>query len=257
MGVINVTPDSFSDGGRNAAAADAVASARRMAADGAAILDVGGESTRPGHVPVEADTEWARVAPVLDGLRSASLPPVSIDTSKADVARRALAAGAAIVNDVWGLARDPALAEVVAESGAGLVVMHNRAAIDPAIDIVDDMMRSLEAALERARRAGIPDDAVAVDPGIGFGRTYGQSLRCLAALGRLRSFGRPILLGLSRKGFIGALSDPPRPAIDRLGGTIAGNLLGAMAGADIVRVHDVSEHVQALRLWRAVAEAAA
>ena len=195
---------------------------------------------------------------MLDGLRETpSCPPISIDTSKAEIARRALVAGAAIVNDVSGLARHPAMAEVVAAIGAGLVVMHDRETIDPAIDIVEDVMRGIEAGLERARRAGIADEAVAIDPGIGFGRTYRQSLLCVAALGRLRAFGRPILLGLSRKAFIGALSDPPLPASERLGGTIAGNIFGAMAGADIVRVHDVREHVQALRLWRALREIAA
>lgn len=248
MGIVNVTPDSFSDGGLNAAPDAAIAAALRMVEAGAGVLDIGGESTRPGHVPMPADAEWARLAPVLAGLAAHATPPISVDTWKAEVARRALDAGAAIVNDVWGFRRDPAMAGVVAETGAGAILMHNRDAIDPDIDIVDDILRELERSVALAERAGIPPDAIMLDPGIGFGKTYRQNRQAIAALPRLKALGFPVLLGLSRKAFIGALSDPPLPASERLGGTIAANVLGVLNGADMIRVHDVPEHVQAMRL---------
>ncbi len=258
MGIVNVTPDSFSDGGRHLAREDAVAAALRMAAEGADILDIGGESTRPGHRPVAAEDEWARIAPVLADLAGRpGGPPVSVDTSKAAVARKALDAGAAIVNDVWGLHRDPDMAALVAESGAGLVVMHNRDSIDPALAILPDILRFLERSLDLARRAGIPDESIALDPGIGFGKTFAQNHQALAGLPRLKALGFPVLLGLSRKGFLGALAEPPVPPGERLAGTLAGNVLGVLSGADIVRVHDVAPHVQALRLVELVRQAAA
>lgn len=250
MGIVNVTPDSFSDGGRNLRAEDALGSLRDMAQDGADLLDIGGESTRPGHLPTSLEEEWRRVEPVFSSVKAASpaLPPVSIDTWKAAIARKALASGASLVNDVWGFQRDPEIAGVAAETGAGAILMHNRDAIDPALDIVEDILRFLERSLEIASRAGLPEDRVALDPGIGFGKTYAQNLDAIAGLPRLRVFGRPLLLGVSRKGFIGALSDPPRPVGERLGGTVAGNVMGALWGADIIRVHDVAPHVQAMRM---------
>ena len=256
MGILNVTPDSFSDGGLLEAAADAVAAASRMAAEGADLLDVGAESTRPGHVAVTAAEEWRRLAPVLGGLEPSSLPPVSVDTYRAETAARALEAGAAIVNDVWGLQRDPGIAAVVAASGAGAVLMHNRDSIDTSIDIVDDILRFLERSLAIARRAGVAENGIMLDPGIGFGKSYAQSAQALAALPRIKALGCPVLVGLSRKGFIGALSSPPSPVGERLGGTIAGNVLAAASGADVVRVHDVAAHVQAMRLLAAVRSAA-
>ena len=258
MGIVNVTPDSFSDGGVHLAAADAVEAAHRMATEGADILDIGGESTRPGHSVISADEEWARLAPVLDHLERAgsNLPPVSIDTWKAEVARRALARGAVIVNDVWGFQRDPEIAAVTAESGAAAILMHNRDAIDTSIDIVDDILRFLERSLDIARRAGVTDDRIVLDPGIGFGKSFSQSFQTLAALPRLKALGFPVLLGLSRKGFIGSLAEPTTPATERLGGTIAGNVYGALAGADIIRVHDVAPHVQALRMLARIEAAA-
>ena len=235
----------------------AVAAGLRMEAEGADILDVGGESTRPGHEPVTADVEWSRIAPVLSDLAGRpGRPPVSVDTWKAAIARRALGAGAAIVNDVWGLQRDPDMAAVVADSGAGLVMMHNRDTVDPAVAIVPDILRFLERSLSLARRAGIPDESIVLDPGIGFGKTFAQNHEALAGLPRLKELGFPVLLGLSRKGFLGALTEPPAPAGERLGGTIAGNVLGVLSGADIVRVHDVAPHVQAMRLVALVRDAA-
>jgi dihydropteroate synthase len=176
MGIVNVTPDSFSDAGVNLEAGTAVAAALRMTLEGADLLDIGGESSRPGHVVISAEEEWERVRPVLEGMSEAGAPvPVSIDTWKAEVARRALAAGASIVNDVWGFQRDPAIAEVAAETGAAAILMHNRDAADASLDIVADILRSLERSLAIAKAAGVPDDRIVLDPGIGFGKTIEQS----------------------------------------------------------------------------------
>jgi dihydropteroate synthase len=249
MGVVNVTPDSFSDGGVHFRAEEAVAGALRMAAEGADILDLGGESTRPGYSGISAEEEWARVRPVLEALaRIEALPPVSIDTTKAEVARRALKAGAAIVNDIWGFQRDPELARITAEAGAAAVLMHNRDSLDAGLDIVDDMLRFFERSLAIARAAGVEENRIALDPGIGFGKTLPQQFQAIAGLPRLKSLGFPVLLGVSRKSFIGRLFDPPPAAAARLPGTIAANTFGVLAGADIVRVHDVAAHVQALRV---------
>jgi dihydropteroate synthase len=168
------------------------------------------------------------------------------------VAARALEAGATIVNDVWGFQRDPGIASVAAESGAGAILMHNRETIDDTIDIVEDILAFLDRSVRLATGAGISEDRIMLDPGIGFGKTYSQSYTALAALARLKTLGFPILLGLSRKGFIGALSTPAAPISDRLGGSIAGNVFGALNGADVIRVHDVAPHVQAMRMLDAV-----
>lgn len=250
MGILNITPDSFSDGGKNAAPDDARANARRLAAEGADLLDVGGESTRPGHTPVPADEEWARVAPVLAALKDESALPVSIDTWKADVARKAVAAGAIIVNDVWGFSRDPDMARVVADTGAAAILMHNRDSVDPAVDVVADMLCFFERALERAEQAGVPRDRLVLDPGIGFGKTFEQNLAAIARLGELRVLGLPLLLGTSRKSLIGKVIETT-PA-ERVPGTIASNVIGIMAGVEIIRVHDVAEHVQAARVSEAI-----
>nr|WP_247658566.1 dihydropteroate synthase [Aquabacter sp. L1I39] len=250
MGILNITPDSFSDGGKNAAPDDALANARRLAAEGADILDVGGESTRPGHTPVPADEEWARVAPVLAALTAESALPVSIDTWKAEVARKAVAAGAVIINDVWGFSRDPDMAAVVAETGAAAIVMHNRESVDPAVDVIADMLGFFARALERAEKAGVPRDRIVLDPGIGFGKTFEQNLSAIARLGELRVLGLPLLLGTSRKSLIGKVIDTI-PA-ERVPGTIASNVIGIMEGVEIIRVHDVAEHVQAARVSEAI-----
>jgi dihydropteroate synthase len=258
MGIVNVTPDSFSDGGVLARPEDAIAAAHRMAAEGADIVDIGGESTRPGHVTIAAEEEWARLQPVFDRLARSErpLPPLSIDTWKAAVGRRALAAGASIVNDVWGFQRDPDIAAVAAESGAAAILMHNRESADGTIDIVEDILRFLDRSVRTALAAGVPEDRIVLDPGIGFGKTPEQSLRALAALARLRGLGFPVLLGASRKSFIGRLFETPPPAVERGPGTIAANAYGALAGADIVRVHDVAANVQAMRVLDAIRSAA-
>jgi dihydropteroate synthase len=248
MGIVNVTPDSFADGGVHFRAEDAVAGALRMAAEGADILDIGGESTRPGHTPISADEEWARVEPVLESLAASGipLPPISIDTTKPEIARRALRAGATIVNDIWGFQRDRGLPGVAAEFGAAAVLMHNRESIDASIDIADDMLRFFERSLDTARRAGVKDERIVLDPGIGFGKSHAQQFQAIAALPRIKALGFPVLLGVSRKSFIGRLFDPQPPAGERLPGTVAANAIGVMAGADIVRVHDIAAHVQAM-----------
>ena len=253
MGILNITPDSFSDGGRSAAPDAALANAGKLVADGADIIDVGGESTRPGHIPVSAEEEMARVLPVLPGLVDLGVP-VSIDTQKARVAEAALKAGASIVNDIWGLMGDPDMARVAAAHEAGVVAMHNRATVDPAIDIVADMLAFFEQALERAARAGIRSDRICLDPGIGFGKSFEQNLTALARLGDLARLGFPLLLGTSRKSLIGKVV-VATPA-ERLPGTIASNVIGIMAGCAIIRVHDVAEHVQAARVTEAIKGAA-
>ncbi|MFL5172375.1 MAG: dihydropteroate synthase [Microvirga sp.] len=258
MAIVNVTPDSFSDGGAHATASAALAHCERLLAEGADILDIGGESTRPGYSGISPEEEWRRVRPVLEGLARSqkALPPLSIDTTKAEVARRALAAGAAIVNDIWGFQRDRELAAVVAEAGAAAVVMHNRERRDDAIDIIDDMLRFFERSLGVARGAGVPDNRIVLDPGIGFGKTHRQEFEAMAALPRLKALGFPVLLGVSRKSFIGRLFDPAPATAERLPGTIAANAFGVLHGADIVRVHDVAAHVQALAVLAALKAAA-
>jgi dihydropteroate synthase len=251
MGILNVTPDSFSDGGLFLDPSIAVAHARRLAAEGADLLDIGGESTRPygDAVAVTADDEWARVKPVLDEVVPLGLP-VSIDTMKAAVAERALRAGATIVNDVWGLQRDPDMARVVAAHAAGVIIMHNRAAVDPAIDILADIESFFARSLALADHAGVARERIVLDPGIGFGKNAPQSIEAIAKLERLKMFGLPLLIGLSRKRFIASVvaSDPQQ----RLGGSIAANIAAVRAGAAIVRVHDVAETVQALRVAAAI-----
>jgi dihydropteroate synthase len=251
MGILNLTPDSFADGGRFDEPAKALAHAERMIADGADIIDVGGESTRPyrGMRPVSADDELARLMPVLPQVIALGVP-VSIDTLKAEIAARALAAGAAMVNDVWGLQRDPEMAAVVAAHGVPVVVAHNREAADPALDILADIEAFFSRSLDIAARAGIARNRIVLDPGIGFGKTPEQSLAAIAGLGRLRAFGLPLLIGLSRKRFINAVV--PSAPQDRLAGSIAGNVLAVLEGAAIVRVHDVAETVQALRVAAAI-----
>ena len=254
MGILNVTPDSFSDGGRFLDSTLAIAQAERMAAEGADILDIGAESTRPygGAKPVTAEDEIARLAQVLPAVVGLGLP-VSIDTMKADVASWALDRGAAIVNDVWGLQRDPAMAAAVAAHGAPVIVMHNREAADPDIDIMADVTAFLAHSVALAVDAGIARGDVVLDPGIGFGKTPQQSLKVIARLGELQSFGLPVLIGLSRKRFIDFIS--PAPPDRRLGGSIAANLIAVEAGAFIVRAHDVAETAQALRVAAAIRSA--
>ena len=254
MGILNITPDSFSDGGRFIEADAALTHARRMITEGADIIDIGAESTRPytGAQPVSLDEELARLAPIL---RSVVDPgtPVSIDTMKAKVAAWALDHGAAIINDVWGLQRDPDLARVAAERSVPVIVMHNRDAADPALDIMADMRSFFSRSLEIATKAGVARENIVLDPGIGFGKTPEQSITAIARLAELKEFSLPILVGASRKRFINAIS-PSKPD-ERLGGSLAAAMMAVEAGADIIRVHDVAETVQALRVAAAIEKA--
>jgi dihydropteroate synthase len=250
MGVLNVTPDSFSDGGRFLKPADAIEHARRLIAEGAGILDVGAESTRPygGAIAVAIEEERERLEPVLPAVVALGVA-VSIDTQKSAVAAWALEAGAAIVNDVWGLQRDPDMARVVAEHGVPVIVMHNRDAADPNIDIIADVTDFFSRSLEIAYRAGIPRERIVLDPGIGFGKSPQQSLACIARLG----FDLPLLVGASRKRFINSIV--PSEPMERLGGSLAAHLVAVENGAAIIRVHDVAPTVQALAIAAAIRHA--
>jgi len=251
MGILNVTPDSFSDGGQYLDAAMAIRHAGELAAQGADILDIGAESTRPygGAQPVAAVAEMARLAPVLPAAVKLGLP-VSIDTIKASTAAWALDQGAAIVNDVWGLQRDPDMARLVAERGVPVIVMHNRDAADASLDIVADVIAFFSRSLDIAGRAGIAPANIVLDPGIGFGKTPEQSIVCIARLAEFKRFGLPLLVGASRKRFINTVT--PAPPAERIGGSIASHLLAVENGAAIVRVHDVAQTVQALRVAAAI-----
>jgi len=253
MGVLNVTPDSFSDGGQFYAPGRALRHAQRLVAEGADIIDVGAESTRPygGTRPVTEDEELRRLEPILREVVKLGVP-VSIDSMKAKVVGVALDAGVTIANDVWGLQRDPDMAALVAARNVPVVVMHNRDAADPAIDIMQDMSDFFKRSLDIAAKAGIPQGNIVLDPGIGFGKTAEQSMTALARLDQLSAFDLPILIGASRKRFIATVG-PAEPE-ERLGGSIAAHLIAAQRGAGIIRAHDVAETVQALRLATAIEE---
>jgi dihydropteroate synthase len=254
MGVLNVTPDSFSDGGRFVEPANALEQARRMRSQGADILDIGAESTRPygGASAVPIEEEMRRLAPILPAAIALGVL-VSIDTMKAKVAEWALACGAAIINDVWGLQRDGEMAAVAAKHAATVIIMHNREHADPSIDIMADIGAFFARSLQIAESAGIARDQIVLDPGIGFGKTPQQSLIAIARLRELKSFGLPLLVGASRKRFIASVS--PAPPEERLGGSIAAHVLAALNGATIIRTHDVAETVQALRVTAAIENA--
>jgi dihydropteroate synthase len=255
MGVVNVTPDSFSDGGLYLDPGAAIAHGEELVRDGAEILDVGGESTRPGAAEVNAEEELARVEPVVNGLAGGEAV-VSIDTSKAVVAEAALDGGAEIVNDVTALRGDPEIGALCAERGAGLVLMHMRGnprtmQENPVYeDVVDDVKAFLSERMEAAVAAGVDEERVWLDPGIGFGKTLEHNLELLRRLGELRALGRPLVIGTSRKSFIGKVDGSP-PG-ERLGGTIASSVLAAAEGADVLRVHDVAEVAQALKMAQAI-----
>jgi dihydropteroate synthase len=252
MGVLNVTPDSFSDGGQFTAPERALAQARRMIADGADIIDIGAESTRPyGSEPISTEEELKRLQPVLADVVALGVP-VSIDSMKSAVVAWALDQGAVIANDVWGLQRDPGMAGLVAAREVPVIIMHNRDHADPAIDIMKDIAEFFARSLAIAASAGISTDRIVLDPGIGFGKTPEQSMTALARLGELRSFDLPLLIGASRKRFISTVT-PSEPQ-QRLGGSIAAHLLAAQNGARIIRAHDVAETVQALRVTAAIRE---
>jgi dihydropteroate synthase len=250
MGVLNVTPDSFSDGGQFATPERALALARRMIAEGADIIDIGAESTRPyGAEPVSAEEELRRLQPILAEVVSLGVP-VSIDSMKSAVVAWALDAGAAIANDVWGLQRDPGMAALLAARRSPVIVMHNRDRVDASIDIMKDIAAFFARSLEIADRAGISRANIVLDPGIGFGKTPEQSMIALARLDELRTFGLPLLVGASRKRFISSVV--PSEPHQRLGGSIAALLVAAKGGARIIRTHDVRETVQALRVAAAI-----
>jgi dihydropteroate synthase len=254
MGILNVTPDSFADATPVTGTARAIESALRLEADGADLIDVGGESTRPGAVPLPTDAELARVLPVIRGLAGRLRIPISVDTYKADVARAALDAGASLVNDVSGLRREPALARVVAERGAALVLMHSRGTPQTMTgeavydDVVTELIAELEAGIRVAEAAGVPDDRIIVDPGLGFAKQAAHSYGVLPRLDEIAAaLGRPLLVGPSRKSFMrAALND--RPAAERDWGTAAAVTAAVLAGAHIVRVHAVAEMVQVVRV---------
>lgn len=255
MGVLNVTPDSFSDGGRFFSLDRALAQAEQMIAEGADIIDIGGESTRPGSESVSEKEELLRVIPIIKQLAGRSSVPLSIDTTKSHVARGALEAGAEIVNDVSGLRFDPTLADEVSNAGAGLVLMHSRGTpknmqqLPPADDIMTEVMQGLHERLAEAEQRGVPRESIAIDPGIGFGKTVAQNLELIARLDQIISeFSEvPIMIGTSRKSFIGKLLDDA-PADQRLYGSIASVVAAVMKGAQIVRVHDVKATAEAVRV---------
>lgn len=246
MGIVNVTPDSFSDGGQFLRPEAALDHGRTLLADGADLLDVGAESTRPGFQPVSAEEEWARLSPVV-GTLAAEGAVVSVDTTKAFVARRSLEAGAAVINDVWGLQADPEMAFVVADSDAVAVMMHNRHKVDEALDLRADWRRFFDRSLELAERAGLDRSRMVLDPGVGFGKTQAQNVEAVARLGDLKAeYGLSVLLGVSRKSMFGHFLG--RATSERLAGTLATSLYGVEQGATILRVHDVREHVDALKM---------
>ena len=246
MGIVNVTPDSFSGDGLGSDLDAAVAQGLRMAGEGADMLDIGGESTRPGHVPITAAEEVARTEMVVRRLAREAGVPVSIDTYKQEVAEVAVAAGATIVNDVWGLTRSPAMADLAARHGCALVLMHNQDGTEYSGDLMDEVKRFLRDAAARAMSAGVPRERVIVDPGIGFGKTAEQNWIVMQRLGELKDLGYPILIGTSRKSFIGKLLDLP-PG-DRVEGTAATVTAAVLRGADIVRVHDVQQMTRVVRV---------
>jgi dihydropteroate synthase len=256
MGIVNVTPDSFSDGGLAGTVEGAVAYALRLVAEGADLLDLGGESSRPGAEPVALDEELRRVIPVVEALKPRVAVPISVDTTKAEVARQALRAGASIINDIRGLDGDPDLARLVAEAGAGVVLMHMAGTprtmqVDPRYDdVVREVRDDLARRIERAEASGIPRERIAIDPGIGFGKTFEHNLELLRNLDRFANLGCALLVGTSRKGFLGTLTD--RPVGERATASVVSSLAAVARGANVVRVHDVGPMVDALKVWTAL-----
>lgn len=250
MGILNVTPDSFSDGGHYNSVGQALNHAILMVKEGADIIDVGGESTRPGSDEVESKEEIKRVVPVIQELKRFINKPISIDTYKASVAEAALEAGANVVNDVWGLQRDPEIASVVAKYSVPVIVMHNQYNTEYDNDIIDSMIEFFKKSIAIAHEAGIKNEMIILDPGIGFGKSSDQNLEVMRRLDELQVLGYPILLGISRKSIIGNTIDVPTH--DRLEGTIALNAIGIQMGAEIIRVHDIKENVKAAKMIDAV-----
>ena len=249
MGILNVTPDSFSDGGKWNDMDRAMAHAEQMIAEGATIIDVGGESTRPGYTMISDEEEISRVVPVIRELKKRFDVAVSIDTYKSGVARAAVEAGADMVNDIWGLKYDPKMADVIAETGAACCLMHNRKEADYT-DFVEDMLSDLRETVDLAKKAGIAENKICLDPGVGFGKTYENNLEAINHVDRLLEMGYPVLLGTSRKSVIGLTLD--LPAAERVEGTVATSVVGVMKGCAFVRVHDVKENERAIRMTEAI-----
>jgi len=264
MGILNVTPDSFSDGGQFLSVDLALARAEEMIAEGADIIDVGGESTRPGGEPVSVEEEIGRVVPVIEGLSSRVSTPISVDTTKSEVARAAIDAGAAIVNDISALRFDFYVADAVARAGAGLVLMHSRGTpatmhrMPPVADVMEEVVSSLRASIHMAERRGVARESIVIDPGIGFGKTQAQNLELIARLDELIAAfpDYPLLIGASRKSFIGHIladeSGTPAPASERLHGTMATITAAVLKGAHIVRVHDVKAAAETIRVAKSI-----
>ena len=256
MGIVNITPDSFSDGGLAGTLEGAVSHASHLVAEGADLLDLGGESSRPGATPVSLDEESRRVIPVIEALAPLVRVPISVDTTKAEVARRALRAGASIINDIRGLDGDPDLARLVAEAGAGVVLMHMAGTpqtmqVDPRYDdVVREVRDDLARRIERAEASGIPRERIAIDPGIGFGKTFAHNLELLRNLDRFANLGCVLLVGTSRKGFLGTLTG--RPVGGRATASVVSSLAAVARGANVVRVHDVGPMVDAIKVWTAL-----
>ncbi|WP_296743779.1 dihydropteroate synthase [Mesorhizobium sp.] len=245
MGILNVTPDSFSDGGLFIAPEKAIAQARRMVEEGAAIIDVGGESTRPGFAPITAEEEQGRILPVIEALATAGDALISIDTYREDTARRAVAAGAHIINDVWGVQREPGIAAVAAETGAGLIIMHTGRERQKLPDVIEDQFLFLRKSLEIARAAGVADSQIVLDAGFGFAKeTTEENIDLMARFSELHALGFPLMAGTSRKRFIGAVTG--REPGERAVGTAATSVVLRLKGADLFRVHDVAINVDAL-----------
>lgn len=250
MGILNVTPDSFSDGGDFVDTDEAVRHAKQMIDEGADIIDIGGESTRPGFAEVDAEEELCRVIPVIKRLAKEIDVPISIDTYKAAVAEAAIQAGAVIVNDVWGMQKDPKMPEVVAKYQVPVIMMHNKLGTDYSRDIMEEISIFLRHSIDLGLQAGIKLENMILDPGIGFGKTAEQNVIVMARMGELNDLGCPLLLGTSRKSFIGKILDlVPK---ERIEGTVATTVMGIMQGADIVRVHDVKENLRAAKVADAV-----
>ncbi|UCE25941.1 MAG: dihydropteroate synthase [Candidatus Zixiibacteriota bacterium] len=260
MGVLNVTPDSFSDGGRFEDPGTAVNRALEMEQQGADIIDIGGESSRPGAIPVSAEQEWTRIGPVIEGIRSTSKVTLSVDTCKAGVAEAALDAGADIINDISALREDPKMVELVASRQVPVVLMHMLGTPatmqrDPKYDdCVSEINEFFSERVEACRRYGIDASRIILDPGVGFGKRVSDNLEILARLSEFKRFGLPLLVGTSRKSFIGMVHPTDASASERLGGSIASMITAVANGADIVRVHDVAETVEALKIVRAIKE---
>ena len=249
MGILNVTPDSFSDGGRYDSVNEALKRARQMILEGVDLIDIGGESTRPGYEPISDEEEIERIVPVIEAIKRHMDIPVSVDTYKSAVAKAAIEAGADMVNDIWGLKHDPEMAKVIAETGVACCLMHNRKATDYK-DFMTDCLEDLKECIAIAKAAGIEDDKIIIDPGVGFAKTYEQNLQVLKHLNQFKTLGYPVLLGASRKSVIGLTLDLPTD--ERLEGTLATTVMAVMAGASFVRVHDIEANSRAIAMTEAI-----